>query len=194
MLIASGAVVTVDETHRVLDPGWVHVVGDRVVGLGEGEAPEQVVAGADEVVDATGMAVMPGMVNAHTHLFQTFFRGLADDKPLLDWLNDCIWPGAVHLDAETGYLAAKIGLIENLLTGATSVIDHQYVNIDPAISSAVCRAADELGVRFVLARGWADRNYHPPLSETADVIVERSRELHAEWDGEIGRAACRERV
>jgi len=183
LLIAGGAVVTVDMSHQVLDPGWVHVVGDRIVALGSGDAPDDLSHSADEVIDASGMAVMPGMVNAHTHLFQTFFRGLADDKPLLEWLNDCIWPGAVHLDAETGYLAAKLGLIENLLTGATSVIDHQYVNIDPAISSAVCRAADELGIRFVLARGWADRNYHPPLSETADVVVERSRNLFDEWDG-----------
>ena len=96
---------------------------------------------------------MPGMTNAHTHLFQTFFRGLGDDKSLLDWLEHCIWPGAVHLDAHTAKLAAMVGLIENLRTGATSVIDHQYVHIDESIDDAICEAADELEVRFLLAVG-----------------------------------------
>ena len=49
------------------------------------------------------MAVMPGMVNAHTHLFQTFIRGLADDKPLLDWLKAAIWPVAQALTEEEAY-------------------------------------------------------------------------------------------
>jgi 5-methylthioadenosine/S-adenosylhomocysteine deaminase len=65
------------------------------------------------------MAVMPGMVNAHTHLFQTFLRGLADDKPLLDWLAAAIWPVAQALTEEEAYVAAKLGLIENIRSGAT---------------------------------------------------------------------------
>ena len=63
------------------------------------------------------MAVMPGMVNGHTHLFQTFFRGLGDDKSLLDWLRDYIWPTASVMTAEEVGLAAMVGLIENLRTG-----------------------------------------------------------------------------
>ena len=94
LLIAGGAVVTVDDTFTVHDPGWVLVDGERIADVGAGEAPAAMVEAADAVIDASGSAVMPGMTNAHTHLFQTFFRGLADDKPLLDWLRDCIWPGA----------------------------------------------------------------------------------------------------
>ena len=164
ILITGGAVVTVDDAFTVHDPGWVHIVDDRIAAAGPGAPPETIATGVDRVIDATGAAVMPGMTNAHTHLFQTFFRGLADDKPLLDWLRDCIWPGAVHLDRESAHLAATVGLIENLRGGATSVIDHQYVHIDEAIDDGVCAAADELGIRFLLARGWADRNYEPSLT------------------------------
>jgi 5-methylthioadenosine/S-adenosylhomocysteine deaminase len=185
-LIAGGAVVTVDDAFTVHDPGWVVVDGADIAAVGAGTPPQSRLAEADEVVDASGMAVMPGMVNGHTHLFQTFFRGQADDLPLLDWLRECIWPAAVHLDAEAAYLAAKLGLVENLLTGATSVIDHQYIHIDDAIDDAVCRAAAELGVRFLLARGWADRNYHPPLMESADVVLARTEAVRAAWDGYDG--------
>ncbi|MEM9561562.1 MAG: amidohydrolase [Actinomycetota bacterium] len=196
LLIEGGAVVTVDRDPAVgpftiHDPGWVHVVDDRIAGVGPGPAPAEVRALAGHHIDATGRAVMPGMVNAHTHLFQTFFRGLADDKALLDWLRDCIWPGAVHLDATSARLAALLGLVENLRTGATSVIDHQYIHPADgggaeAIDDAVCSAADGTGIRFLLARGWADRNYEPRLTESAATVLDRAERTRLRWHGHDG--------
>ena len=191
LLVTGGAVVTVDDGFTIHDPGWVHVVGDRIEGVGGGRPPTGVVGSVDRVIDATGAAVMPGMTNAHTHLFQTFFRGLADDKPLLEWLRQCIWPGAVHLDRTSARLAALLGLVENLRTGATSVIDHQYVHrIDEhgeeGIDDGVCSAAADLGGRFLLARGWADRNYEPSLMESADQVLGRARQVRDRWHGHDG--------
>lgn len=186
LLIEGGAVVTVDDRFTVHDPGWVHLLDDRIEGLGSGDAPAEVRLAVSRTIDATGSAVMPGMVNGHTHLFQTFFRGLADDKSLLDWLRECIWPGAVHLDGDAAHLAALLGLVENLRTGATSIIDHQYIHIDESIDDAVCLAASQSGVRFLLARGWADRNYEPSLSESADLVLSRSESVRTNWDGHDG--------
>lgn len=180
ILIQGGAVVTMDDAGRRHDRGYVVVENDLVVEVGSGEASGR---GADRVIDAGGMVVMPGMVNAHTHLFQTFLRGLADDKPLLQWLAECIWPAARHFTAADAEAAAMLGLVENLRTGATSVIDHQYIHPDPDIDEAVCRAADRLGVRFLLARGWADRNYDPPLMETAETVISRTETLWEGWAG-----------
>ncbi len=196
LLVEGGAVVAVDRDpsdgpFTIHDPGWVHVVGDRIVGVGPGPAPVEVRGATGHRIDATGRAVMPGMINAHTHLFQTFFRGLADDKALLDWLRDCIWPGAVHLDADSARLAALVGLVENLRTGATSVIDHQYIHPADgdgaeAIDNAVCSAADDTGIRFLLARGWADRNYEPGLTESAATVLDRADRVRARWHGHDG--------
>ena len=183
VLIHGGAVVTVDDDGTLHDPGWVYVRGNRVAEIGAGEPPSSCWRQADEVIDAAGCAVMPGMTNGHTHLFQTLFRGLADDKALLDWLRDCIWPAAVHLDADIAHAAALAGLVENLRGGATAVIDHQYIHTDEGINDAVCRAADELGVRFLLAHGWADRNYHPSLEQTAEQAVARAEAARRRWDG-----------
>jgi|TARA_B100001971_G_scaffold74804_1_gene68966 5-methylthioadenosine/S-adenosylhomocysteine deaminase len=182
-LITGGAVVTVDDEGRVLDPGWVLVDNDLIADTGTGEPPAEARRSAELVLDASGSAVMPGMVNGHTHLFQTLFRGLADDKPLLEWLRDCIWPGATELDAEAAHAAATLGMIENLRGGATSIVDHQYIHGAPGIDDAVCRAAAEVGVRFVLASGWADRNYHPPLTESADTVIDRIRPVRETWHG-----------
>lgn len=185
-LIHGGAVVTVSETSGILDPGWILVVNGMIDDLGSGEPSAELMSSVDEIIPAHGCAVMPGMTNAHTHLFQSFFRGLADDRPLLDWLRECIWPAAEHITPDIAYHAARIGLLENLLTGCTSVIDHQYVHPGDdgdLIDDAVCRAADELGIRLLLAHGWADRNYHEPLAEDAATAIRRAKHAFDTWDG-----------
>jgi len=186
LVIINAAIVTVDDQATIHDPGWVHVVEDSIRGVGPGSPPTALLGAAERVLDATGCAVMPGMTNAHTHLFQTFFRGLADDKPLLDWLRTCIWPGAVHLDAEAGYLAGLCGMVENLRTGATSVLDHHYVHVDDAIDDAVLQAACDAGVRYMLARGWADRNYPDEMQETPAEIMAHAAGLRERWHGHDG--------
>jgi 5-methylthioadenosine/S-adenosylhomocysteine deaminase len=187
-LIEKGTVVTLDDAGQVFDPGYLLVENDRIAAVGAGQAPDGLRARAKKLIDASLMAVMPGMVNAHTHLFQTFIRGLADDKPLLDWLKAAIWPVAQALAQEEAYLAAMVGLVENLRSGATAVIDHQYIHTDPANDDAVCRAARETGARFLLARGWADIDYHPAFMETPDRIIDEMTRLHQSWHGaEDGR-------
>ena len=182
VLVEGAAIVTADDHGTVHDRGWVHVVGNRIVGVGAGDAPPSART-ADMVLRGEGCAVMPGMVNGHTHLFQTFFRGLGDDKGLLDWLRDYIWPAASVMTPDEIAAATAIGLIENLRTGATTVIDHQYVHPGGDHDDAVCAAAERLGARFVLARGWADRNYEPRLSETGPQVVERTSEVAQRWNG-----------
>lgn len=187
-LITDAAIVTVDDDFAVHDHGWLHVVDDRIEGLGEGDPPTDVrrSTAAADTYDGAGHALMPGMINGHTHLFQTLLRGLGDDKSLLDWLRDYIWPAAGNFTAAEAEVAAQIGMIENLRSGATSILDHQYIHPDPLIDDTFCRVADRLGVRYYLARGWADRNYDTKLTENSDQILRAGDELQRRWHGHDG--------
>ena len=176
VLVENAAIVTSDDHGTIHERGWLLSEDDRIVGVGAGEAPGSA-RRADSRLDARGGAVMPGMVNAHTHLFQTFFRGLGDDKSLLDWLRDYIWPAASVMEPEELAAATAIGIIENLRTGATTVIDHQYLHPGGPHDDAVCDVAERLGIRYVLASGWADRNYEPRLTESGDRVIERTRDV-----------------
>ncbi len=188
ILIENGAIVTVNDAGEVFNPGYLLIDGDCIVAVGAGMPPVAMRERADEIIDASLMAVMPGMVNAHTHLFQTFIRGLADDKPLLEWLKAAIWPVARVLTEEEAYLAAMVGFIENIRGGATAVIDHQYIHTDTHNDDGVCRAAQETGVRLLLARGWADMDYHPAFMETPERIISETTRLYKAWhDGADGR-------
>lgn len=182
LTVHGAAVVTSDREGTVHDRGWVHVDDGVIVSVGAGDVPAQYLR-ADRVIDATGCAVMPGMVNAHTHLFQTFFRGLGDDKSLLDWLRDYIWPASSVMTAEEAGAACALGMIENLRTGATTIIDHQYIHPGGAHDDAACSAAEELGVRYLLARGWADRNYEPRLTESPADVLRNQENVAARWHG-----------
>lgn len=182
ILIENGAIVTQNQNDQVLQRGYIFVENDLIAAVGNGNAPSQY-RRADTIIDASLKAVMPGMINAHTHLFQTFLRGLADDKPLLDWLKAAIWPVAQAMTEEEAYMAAMVGLLENIRGGATSVIDHQYVHADPHNDDGVCQAAEETGIRFLLARGWADMDYHPTLMETPQRILNETTRLHDQWQG-----------
>lgn len=181
ILIKNGAIVTVDDSNHVYKPGYVFIEGNLITAVGAGDPPAEY-QNADQVIDADLMAVMPGMVNAHTHLFQTFIRGLADDKPLLDWLKTAIWPVAQALKEEEAYLAALVGIVENLRGGATSIIDHQYIHTELSNDDGICQAASEAGVRFMLARGWTDQDYFPAFMEDQDQIIRETTRLREKWE------------
>lgn len=183
ILIENGTVVAVDDTGQVMTPGYLFIEADRITAVGKGQAPAELRDRATTIIDASLMAVMPGMVNAHTHLFQTFIRGLADDKPLLDWLAAAIWPVAKALTEEDAYLAAMVGLVENIRSGSTSVNDHHYIHTEPGNDDGVFRAAEESGIRFMMARGWADMNYHEAFMETEEQIVKEMVRLREAWHG-----------
>jgi 5-methylthioadenosine/S-adenosylhomocysteine deaminase len=183
ILVENGTIVTLNDARQIFTPGYLLIEADRIKAIDAGPAPPELRAQAETVIDASLMAVMPGMINAHTHLFQTFIRGLADDKPLLEWLAAAIWPVAKALTEEDAYLAAMVGMVENIRSGSTSVNDHHYVHTEPGNDDGVFRAAEESGIRFMMARGWANMGYHEAFMETEAQIVKEMARLRETWHG-----------
>ena len=108
----------------------------------------------DDVINASGCVVMPGLVNCHHHLYQTLTRtlGTAGGLSLFDWLKT-LYPIWGQMDAESVYVSAKVGLIELILSGATTVADHLYLFPNGSRLDDEIAAAAELGVRFHPTRG-----------------------------------------
>lgn len=105
---------------------------------------------ADEVIDAEGKVLSPGLVNTHTHLSMSLMRGLADDMPLDTWLNDHIWPVEANLDGEHCYAGAMLACAEMIRSGTTCFND-MYFFMDH-----VADAADKAGIRGTLSHGMID--------------------------------------
>ncbi|PSM19355.1 MULTISPECIES: amidohydrolase family protein [Nitratireductor] len=141
LVIRNATVVTADQDRRVIADGGVAVSQGRIVAVGTAAelAPWQ--AGAARVIDASGMILMPGLINTHCHAGDSLFRGLVEDLPLEAWLQT-VWKaeGAI-LNAETSYLGTVLGFAEQLLTGVTTVMDMFW------FPHETVRAARTLGMR-----------------------------------------------
>ena len=105
---------------------------------------------ADVEIDAKGKIVLPGLINAHTHLSMTLFRGFADDMQLQDWLQKKIWPLEAKLTDEACYLGALLGSAEMIMSGTTSFVD-MYFHMEH-----VAKAVAESGLRGFLSYGVID--------------------------------------
>ena len=102
---------------------------------------------ATEVLDATNGLVIPGLVNAHTHVSMTLLRGYADDKPLDAWLREDIWPVEAALTDDDIAVGAELGVLEMIRSGTTTFAD-MYFSMD-----RVAAVVERAGVRARLGRG-----------------------------------------
>ncbi len=134
---------------------------------------------ADEVLDASGHVVLPGLVNTHHHLYQTLTRAVpaAQDAPLFDWLR-ALYPIWARLTPDDVDLATRTGLLELAHSGCTTVFDHQYLWPNGSSVDDQVAAAHEVGIRFHVSRGsmslGESKGGLPPDSvvEDADAILE----------------------
>lgn len=178
LLIKDGYVLTMDEQATIHCPGWIWIEDDRIGTVTDGQPPSDLVARADRVLDATHLAVLPGLVNGHTHLAQTFMRGLADDKPLLNWLKQVMWPIQAAMTPEDVRLASLLGLVENLRCGVTAVVQHHKITTSPQHVDATAGAAQAVGLRMRLARSWVDLG---DAGEAPETIIREMTRLYEQW-------------
>jgi 5-methylthioadenosine/S-adenosylhomocysteine deaminase len=141
-LITNGIVMTMDSRGSRIPNGAVAVCGTDIVGVGQ--ASQFTLGPATRVIDAGGGIIMPGLVNAHTHAAMTCFRGLADDLPLMSWLNDHIFPAEAQLDYHKVYAGTLLACAEMILSGTTCFCD-MYL-----FEGAVADAAHRAGMRAVV--------------------------------------------
>ncbi len=129
----------------LIEDGAIAIKDGRIIFVGKSMSAEGM--SAEEKISAKGKVAMPGLVNCHTHVSMTLFRGLAEDKPLAAWLAETIWPLEARLNREDIYVGALLGCLEMLKSGTTCFAD-MYFHED-----MVARAVFESGLRSVLAEG-----------------------------------------
>ena len=144
IIVRGGTVVTMDGSRRVIENGSVAVKNGRIVAVGDTAEIERTY-GAREIVDATGKVVVPGLINGHTHVPMTLFRGLADDLDLQEWLTKYIFPAeAKNVTEEFVRVGARLGLAEMIRSGTTTYCDMYY------FEDAIADETSKAGMRGVL--------------------------------------------
>ena len=182
VLVRGGTIVSCDESNRVIE-GDLLVRGGRIAAAGKHAARAALTPA--RVIDARGCAVLPGLVQAHVHLCQVLFRGMADDLPLLEWLRTRIWPLEAAHDEKSARASAELGLLEAMRAGTTTLLDMGTVRAHDAIFDACLRS----GVRVFGGKTMMDVGDGVPrgLRESTRASLDESDRLRRGWHGRAGR-------
>lgn len=151
ILIAGGTLLTMSERMEIIENPLVSIKDGIITGIITNDASTTFTNRAREIIDATGCIIMPGMINTHTHLPMVCFRGLADDLPLMDWLNNHIFPAeARFVNRQMVYDGALLAMAEMIFSGTTTFCDGYF------FEDKIGEAALQAGMRAVIAQGFID--------------------------------------
>lgn len=153
---------------------------------------------SDEVIDATRKIIMPGLINAHNHIFQTIIRGLSDDKKRGPerLKSKYYWNTDIdrHLDRDACYAAGMLGAVEMLRSGITTTQDSHFINFHRDSIDGIAQSVVDSGMRVVLGRGcWDVPGLAPEeFTENVNTAVRESEKVISNWHGKAdGRIIIR---
>ena len=150
IVIHNGTVLTLNPDFDIIKNGIVCIRDSRIEKI-QTRQKNTVLPTSKKTIDARGTIVLPGLVNTHTHLPMTLFRGLADDLPLQEWLHKYIFPvEATHINDESAYWSTMLGIVEMIRTGTTTFCDGYFYE------DSAARAVSDSGIRAILAQGVID--------------------------------------
>ena len=188
-LLRNGYVVTVDARRNVFPGGYVAIDNARITGVGPAsEAPSP--GAFDEILEAQGCIVVPGLINMHQHHWYTLFKGLADGYLLEDWVSDFLLPLSAQLTADAMRVSSYVAGMEMLATGTTCSLNHSVTTTTPDLVRASIAPQQELGIRQVYAKELRcqtpGNSRHPlNLDEALAAFTEEHHRWNAANDGRV---------
>ena len=188
-LIFGGSVITMNPQYDIYERGWLLVEGDIISAMGEGEPPK--INTDVEYINAKGKAVMPGIVNAHTHVCGALFKALTEDRR--NSFYELALPMEQFLTSEATYVLSMSGCIEAVKFGSTCINDLYHHMVDTA------KAVDEIGIRGSLAQKIYEvdlrnlqYNDYSSVKGQGEKKLEENIRLIEEYHGKSnGRISCR---
>ncbi len=157
--------------------GYIRLSGERIAAMGPGDGPPDSLSPGVEIRDGTGLVAIPGLINGHTHLSLTRYRGIADDVRLFDFLVETRqrWTRATHEDT---FQSALEGCVAAVRSGTTCLVDSHAASPRPA-----AQAAQEVGLRLVGASSARSLWFGKPAEDTFDACLRETEEVAADFAG-----------
>jgi cytosine/adenosine deaminase-related metal-dependent hydrolase len=180
ILLKDGIIVPVDGKRRSFQ-GSVLIGGNRIEEVGDVRETN-----VDRVIDCSHKIIMPGMIDTHIHLAQALLRGCADDLPLIQWLNERVWPLQSTYDEELGSLSAELCVAEMLLSGTTTFLEsglHTRYGID-----GIAKVVERSGMRGFISKMFMDTPYYARhrmyegMIEDKDESMKEFSTLYERWN------------
>lgn len=169
ILITGCKILTLNPTEDYFEEGAIAISGRKIAAVGFRQEIETRFQ-AEKVIDARGKLALPGLINTHTHAAMVYFRGLADDLPLKEWLENHVWPAeAKYVNPEFIKKAIRLACLEMLKGGITSFCDMYFAE------DTAAREIEKIGMRAFLGEGLLD--FPTPIARTPAEGLQRAESL-----------------
>ncbi len=185
-LFTHGLIVTQDEQRTIIADGALAVRDGRILAVGSTEELNAQTT-ALETINLKGDALFPGLINTHTHLFQTGVKGLGEDMPVQEWVHAVTAPTAAHINPEEAYLFALTGCLEHIHCGVTTLVDMSYAVTSMDVHDRYIAAILESGLRgrySSIISDYGDFGIPSQLLKPIDTFLAETTELLAEYPGD----------
>jgi 5-methylthioadenosine/S-adenosylhomocysteine deaminase len=173
ILIKNGTILTMDPGNSRFEDGLIGIKGDSISYIGTGS---QNMFEARTIIDARGGIILPGLINGHTHAAMSLYRGLADDLPLMEWLDNYIFPLEKKINADFVYTGTLLACAEMIMSGTTTFCDMYIFAGDAAV------AAKAAGMRCIAGEVLYD--FDSPNYGTAKNGLRYSESLIEKWQND----------
>ena len=178
ILIIGGMLLTMSDDMAVIENARIGIRQDKIVFVEDASTCPDANITAHKTIDAVGCLIMPGLINTHTHAAMVCFRGIADDLPLMTWLNDHIFPlEKKYVSREMVYAGTLLAIAEMIQSGTTTFCDGYF------FPGQVARAAVAAGIRAVPCLGFFDLDNPNGDPEKVAQHVRTARRYLEKWQG-----------
>lgn len=165
--IVNATIVTMNNNFDIIENGFIDIVNNKIVNIGQG------LPNNNNIIDVKNSLIIPGLVNTHTHLPMTMYRGFANDLPLNTWLNNYIWPAeAKNNNPKNMAWAARLGLAEMIFTGTTTFSDMYF------FTDTVANETVNAGLRGIMGESVMDM-----VTNNTDTAVNKAEMFFEKWHG-----------
>ena len=179
LIVAGDTIILMDEANTLITNGAVAVDDGFIVGVGTAEEIAQRFQ-AEDTLDGDGQVVLPGLINGHGHAAMSLLRGIGDDKELMDWLLNYIFPTEVRfVDADFVRIGTELSCWEMIRGGTTTFVDMYY------FADSTAQAVETCGIRAVVSTTLIDQP--SPDAENISEGIQNTRDFVARWKGRNNR-------
>jgi len=178
VLIQGCTILTMDNKQPIIKKGYLTIKNKLIMAVAKRIKASSLIK-AKETISGAGKVAIPGLINCHTHVATTLFRGVAEDKPLDTWLRNIIWPLEAKLKPLNIYDGALLGCLEMIKSGTTSFAD-MYFHED-----MVAKAVEKAGLRAVLAEGIIEAGDNARGEKMLKDSVNVARKFNGYADGRV---------
>lgn len=186
LLVKASAIITMDPDHRQILDGEIAVDGGKIIKIGN-----DLNLPARKVIDATNCVVLPGLINNHTHVYQSLIEGIGYDMHFDPWNWRFLFPIVSHMLPEHASVSADLAAVEMIKTGTTTVSDHWYMHTHLRNIHEVTESFDSVGMRAQMVYGLLDQTFageridsqYMTMIQREDVLLQAARDFYKEWHG-----------